>query len=107
MGIQEGIVADTPEQAVEAAKKLKEDYNSDWVVVKAQIHAGGRGKGTFKNELEDIPGIGKTTADNLLKTFRSVKNIAAQTREALEAVIGKDKARIVHAYFHQSMESGS
>ena len=43
--IQEGIVADTPEQAVEAAKKLKQDYNSDWVVIKAQIHAGGRGKG--------------------------------------------------------------
>ncbi|HEY0895487.1 MAG TPA: ADP-forming succinate--CoA ligase subunit beta, partial [Sphingobacteriaceae bacterium] len=42
---QEGIVADTPEEAVEAAKKLKEDLNSDWVVVKAQIHAGGRGKG--------------------------------------------------------------
>ncbi len=43
--IQEGIVAETPEQAVEAAKKLKEDFNSDWVVIKAQIHAGGRGKG--------------------------------------------------------------
>src|SRR5690606_3627931 len=43
--VQEGIVAETPEAAVEAAKKLKEDYNSDWVVVKAQIHAGGRGKG--------------------------------------------------------------
>ncbi|KAA8486238.1 succinyl-CoA synthetase beta subunit [Arcticibacter tournemirensis] len=43
--VQEGIVAETPEQAVEAAKKLKEDFNSDWVVVKAQIHAGGRGKG--------------------------------------------------------------
>lgn len=43
--VQEGIVADTPEQAIEAAKKLKEDFNSDWVVVKAQIHAGGRGKG--------------------------------------------------------------
>jgi len=43
--IQEGIVADTPEQAVEAAKQLKEDFDSDWVVVKAQIHAGGRGKG--------------------------------------------------------------
>jgi len=43
--VQEGIVADNPEQAVEAAKKLKQDYNSDWVVVKAQIHAGGRGKG--------------------------------------------------------------
>lgn len=43
--VQEGIVANTPEEAVEAAKKLKEEYNSDWVVVKAQIHAGGRGKG--------------------------------------------------------------
>jgi succinyl-CoA synthetase beta subunit len=43
--IQEGIVANTPDEAVEAAKKLKEDYNSDWVVVKAQVHAGGRGKG--------------------------------------------------------------
>lgn len=43
--IQEGIVAETPEQAVEAAKQLKEDFDSDWVVVKAQIHAGGRGKG--------------------------------------------------------------
>jgi succinyl-CoA synthetase beta subunit len=43
--VQEGIVADTPEQAVEAAKKLKDDYNSSWVVIKAQIHAGGRGKG--------------------------------------------------------------
>jgi len=43
--VQEGIVADTVDQAVEAAKKLKEEYNSSWVVIKAQIHAGGRGKG--------------------------------------------------------------
>ncbi|SKB33546.1 ADP-forming succinate--CoA ligase subunit beta [Daejeonella lutea] len=43
--VQEGIVASTAEEAVEAAKKLKTEYNSDWVVVKAQIHAGGRGKG--------------------------------------------------------------
>ncbi len=43
--VQEGIVAETADQAVEAAKKMKTDYNSDWVVVKAQIHAGGRGKG--------------------------------------------------------------
>lgn len=45
VAIQEGIVAETPDQAVEAAKELKVKYNSDWVVVKAQIHAGGRGKG--------------------------------------------------------------
>jgi len=45
VAIQEGIVVETPEEAVEAAKELKQKYNSDWVVVKAQIHAGGRGKG--------------------------------------------------------------
>lgn len=45
VAIQEGIVAENAEQAVEAAKELKLKYNSDWVVVKAQIHAGGRGKG--------------------------------------------------------------
>ena len=43
--IQEGIVAYTPEEAYQAAIKIKEDYNSDWCVVKAQVHAGGRGKG--------------------------------------------------------------
>src|SRR5665213_2116247 len=43
--VQEGIVADTVEQATDAAKKMKEEYGSDWVVIKAQIHAGGRGKG--------------------------------------------------------------
>ena len=43
--IQNGIVASTPEEAVEAAKKLNETTGTSWWVVKAQIHAGGRGKG--------------------------------------------------------------
>jgi succinyl-CoA synthetase beta subunit len=43
--VQEGIVAANPQEAIEAAKKLKAEYNSDWVVIKAQVHAGGRGKG--------------------------------------------------------------
>jgi succinyl-CoA synthetase beta subunit len=43
--IQEGIVAHTPEEAVAAAKRLHEETGSTWFVVKAQIHAGGRGKG--------------------------------------------------------------
>src|SRR5687768_4481010 len=43
--IQEGIVAETPEQAVEAAKRLTAETGTGWHVVKAQIHAGGRGKG--------------------------------------------------------------
>jgi succinyl-CoA synthetase beta subunit len=45
VAIQEGIVAENVDQAVAAAKELKTKYNSDWVVIKAQIHAGGRGKG--------------------------------------------------------------
>ena len=43
--VQHGIVATTPEEAVEAAKKLTEETGTQWYVVKAQIHAGGRGKG--------------------------------------------------------------
>jgi succinyl-CoA synthetase beta subunit len=42
---QRGIVAQTPDEAVEAAKKLAEETGTGWFVVKAQIHAGGRGKG--------------------------------------------------------------
>ena len=45
VAIQEGIVAETTEQAVDAAKKLTEQTGTSWWVVKAQIHAGGRGKG--------------------------------------------------------------
>src|SRR5690606_39744521 len=43
--IQEGIVAETPDQAVKAAMKPTEDTGTRWHVIKAQIHAGGRGKG--------------------------------------------------------------
>ncbi|MCB9250905.1 MAG: ADP-forming succinate--CoA ligase subunit beta [Flavobacteriales bacterium] len=43
--VQEGEVATTPDEAVVAARNMKSKYNSDWVVLKSQIHAGGRGKG--------------------------------------------------------------
>jgi succinyl-CoA synthetase beta subunit len=43
--IQEGIVAETVEQAVEAATEISKATNNPIVIVKAQIHAGGRGKG--------------------------------------------------------------
>ena len=39
------IVANTPEEAVEAAKKINAETGSEIFAVKAQIHAGGRGKG--------------------------------------------------------------
>ena len=45
VAIQEGIVAETPEQAVDAARELQKTTGTQWWVIKAQIHAGGRGKG--------------------------------------------------------------
>lgn len=43
--VQRGIVATTPEEAVDAAKEMNDKTGTNWWVVKAQIHAGGRGKG--------------------------------------------------------------
>lgn len=43
--IQEGFVASTVDQAITVASQLKEKYNTQYFVIKAQIHAGGRGKG--------------------------------------------------------------
>ena len=48
VAIQRGIVADTPDKAVAAARELQAETGSKWFVVKSQIHAGGRGKGTIK-----------------------------------------------------------
>ncbi|MES2560566.1 MAG: ADP-forming succinate--CoA ligase subunit beta [Bacteroidota bacterium] len=50
VAVQEGIVANTADEAQAAALKLKEQFGSDFVVVKAQIHAGGRGKGTIEGK---------------------------------------------------------
>ncbi len=62
-----GIYAETPEAAVEAAKKLQETTGTKIFVVKAQIHAGGRGKGKIKgSELRGVM-IAKSIED--VKTY--------------------------------------
>lgn len=48
VAIQGGIVADTPDKALSAAKELQAETGTKWFVIKSQIHAGGRGKGTIK-----------------------------------------------------------
>ena len=58
--IQRGFVATTPEEAVSAAKKLNIETGTTWWVVKAQIHAGGRGKGggvKLAKSLEEVRSI--------------------------------------------------
>lgn len=71
------------------------------------FHRLTRSKGTIKNELEAIVGIGDKTANELLKEFRSVKNIKTLTERELTKIIGASKARIVYAYFHPEEAFGS
>jgi excinuclease ABC subunit C len=58
-------------------------------------HRKRRAKGVFKNELEDIKGIGKETANKLLKEFRSVKNIKEKDLSDISKIIGKSKAALL------------
>ncbi|WP_295237201.1 excinuclease ABC subunit UvrC [Sediminibacterium sp.] len=63
------------------------------------FHRNQRSKGTFKNELEQVPGIGKATIDELLRNFKSVKNIKQQSEQALATVVGAHRAIILRKYF--------
>jgi excinuclease ABC subunit C len=65
------------------------------------FHRNKRSKGTFSNKLEEIKGIGESTATVLLQNFRSVKNISIQSKEDLSKVIGNKKAEIVFEHFHK------
>jgi excinuclease ABC subunit C len=65
------------------------------------FHRNKRSKGTFKNELESISGIGEQTIQQLLKEFRSVKNIKARSEEELAIIIGRSKAKLLQNYFHE------
>lgn len=96
-------------------ESLKLPYNGSSLkfirFIRDQVHRFGvtfhrqkRSKGTFKNELEDIKGIGKATADQLLKEFRSVKSIREKRLEELAAVIGNAKAKVVWGYFNDRVE---
>ena len=65
------------------------------------FHRAKRSKGTFKNELEDIPGIGETTANTLLQTFRSVKKVREASLKDLAKVVGQAKALAIMDYFEK------
>jgi excinuclease ABC subunit C len=91
-------------------ESLRLPYNGDSLKlvrrIRDEVHRFGinfhrqkRSKGTFKNELEDITGIGKATADLLLKQYRSVKNVRETPIAELEKIVGKAKARVITAYF--------
>lgn len=73
--VQTGIVADTPEHAVAAAKELQAQTGTKWFVVKSQIHAGGRGKGTVK----ETGSKGVVLAKSVEEVFEKSKAILGGT----------------------------
>ncbi|TRX48410.1 ADP-forming succinate--CoA ligase subunit beta [Fulvivirga sp. M361] len=73
--VQAGITADTPDKALAAAKELHQETGTDWYVVKAQIHAGGRGKG----KVNETGSNGVVLAKSLNEVPDKVKNILGGT----------------------------
>jgi succinyl-CoA synthetase beta subunit len=87
--IQEGIVAETPDQAVEAAKKLNHETGTDWWVVKAQIHAGGRGKGggvKLAKSLEEV----KELANNIIGMQLVTHQTGPEGKKVNKVLIAQD-----------------
>lgn len=64
-------------------------------------HRERRSKAFLVSELEDIDGIGKTTATKLLKQFKTMKNIREASVEELAKFLGNDKATKIKQYIEQ------
>lgn len=87
--IQRGIVADTPKKAVEAAEQLAKDTGTGWWVVKAQIHAGGRGKGggvKLAKSLAEVESISDQIIGMMLKTPQT----SAEGKKVNQVLIAED-----------------
>jgi excinuclease ABC subunit C len=85
-------------ESLKLIRRIRDEVHNHGIT----FHRNLRSKGTFKNELEQIKGIGEATADILLKQFKSVKNIKLKAEEELAAVIGKAKTKILLDYFRNS-----
>ena len=89
VGIQRGIVASTPEAAVDAAKKLTEETGTGWHVIKAQVHAGGRGKGggvKLAKNLEEL----RSYAENIIGMQLVTPQTSAEGKTVHQVLIAED-----------------
>jgi excinuclease ABC subunit C len=95
---------------------VKLDYSSESLKlirrIRDEVHRFGisfhrqqRSKGTFHNELENIHGIGKSTAENLLKQFKSVQKIRELSKEQLIKEVGNSRANLIWKHFHEREEA--
>lgn len=68
------------------------------------FHRKQRSLKTFRTELENIPGIGRTTAEKLLKAFRSVKKIQEASPEQLRSVLNEKQVNALTTYFRSQQD---
>ena len=87
VAIQEGIVADSADKAVEAAKELRRVTGTGWWVLKSQIHAGGRGKGKIVGT--EQRGVA------LAKNLEQVEEIARQNPNVAKFIEGQIVKKII------------
>jgi len=87
--IQRGIVAETVDEAVAAAKKLTEDTGTGWHVIKAQVHAGGRGKGggiKLAKSLEEV----EQFSDQIIGMYLITPQTSAKGKLVSQVLITED-----------------
>ncbi len=87
--IQRGLVATTPEEAVEAAKKLTETTGTKWYVLKAQVHAGGRGKGGGVKVAEGLDKV-KPIAEQIIGMTLITPQTGASGKKVHQVLVAED-----------------
>jgi len=102
-GDKESIKLPWDSESLKLIRRIRDEVHRFGI----SFHRNQRSRGTFVNELEMIKGIGKNTADTLLKKFRSVKNIKELSQQQLAEIIGNSKADIVYNYFNSNEEETS
>ncbi len=93
VAIQNGIVAETVEQAVEAFKTLQEETGTKFGVVKAQIHAGGRGKGggvKLAKNMDELKEHAGNILGMMLKTPQTPGGLDGPGKLVRKVLIGED-----------------
>ncbi len=82
--VQEGIAVDNVMAAEEAYRQIKNDTRNNFAVVKAQIHAGGRGKGKIQGKEQRGVAVGKSLEDvsNIAKNILGGTLVTIQTGSA-------------------------
>lgn len=89
VGVQRGIVAGTPEEAVEAAKRLTEETGTGWHVIKAQVHAGGRGKGGGVKLAKNLDEV-KSIASDIIGMNLITPQTSAEGKKVHQVLVAED-----------------